>query len=428
MSSSSDPLTNERIQSLNRLACKLLLHTKEMVDYVEGVGLREGHNLEFLERVTRATKMTLGKLAKQSEGDEEEQVLWDDIGERVIKIANEGEATNASGGGKRKSSTGNDGASKKQKDDAVCKYAKLVMRGDSIGRNVYGEDKLGLSDLLQVMNNKIMGLRGTHREEEDAAMVRLSRGYGRFTLEEITRRLDLSTQGTVDWKQQVEWDKDVDKAADTESRIEEREKYLIRVNEALAPTNMIGIILDTMVQIKLAIDWSKKEAEWVRKYHDKMFQSRREKEIATAKGALSAGEFRKWRLGERRKYVERINKENTSRVWTMKLYLQYGSIVLLDPLWNPTEFGRGNRTAEFGSLLEYQLKKPLRKCATAEELARYPVAPMEEEGKKWIPWHYGNSKDNDYVLLELVRFMTGDDTIVTHIERFLLEHPMTIKE
>ncbi len=76
MSSSSDPLANERIQSLNRLACKLLLHTKEMVDYVEGVGLREGHNLEFLERVTRATKMTLGKLAKQNEGDEEEEVLW----------------------------------------------------------------------------------------------------------------------------------------------------------------------------------------------------------------------------------------------------------------------------------------------------------------------------------------------------------------
>ncbi len=155
-----------------------------------------------------------------------------------------------------------------------------------------------------------------------------------------TRRLDSSTQGTADWKQQVEWDKDVDKAADTDHRIEEREKvlvccmhcgslvtenvlqYLIRVNEALAPTNMIGIILDTMVQIKLAIDWSRKDVEWVKKYHDKMFESRREKDIATAKGALSAREFRKWRVGERRKYVERINKENTSRLWTMKLYLQ----------------------------------------------------------------------------------------------------------
>ncbi len=125
----------------------------------------------------------------------------DDIGERVIKIANEGDTTNASVGGKRQRSMGNDGASKKKKDDEVCKHGKLVVsacttgvarvllyiqvRGDSIGRKVYGEDKLTLSDLLGVIKNKIMGSHGTHREEEDAAMARLSRGYGRFTLEEI---------------------------------------------------------------------------------------------------------------------------------------------------------------------------------------------------------------------------------------------------
>ncbi|KDQ24177.1 hypothetical protein PLEOSDRAFT_1108630 [Pleurotus ostreatus PC15] len=424
MSPTNGPFMDERVKTLNRLACKVLLHTKEMVDYVEGSDVAEGHNLEFLESVTKATSMALSKLSKGRECDGQDDGLWGVIRERVIEMAREGESVQSGNQGKRASEE-NGGKSKKKRKNDKGKADKLTARWESIGRLVYGEAKHTLSDLLAVVNNTIVASYGTHREEEDAAIARLSRGYSRFSLEEITRKLQTSTQRSADWRQQIEWDKDIDGAAGTGNRIEEREKYLIRVNNALAPTHMINTILDTMVQIKLAADWAKKDASWIKQYNNRMFELRCAEEVKSAKGLLGEGQFRKWMAAARRKYVERVSKENSARVWTMKLYLEYGSIVLLDPLWNPTAFGRGNRTHDFGSYMNHHLQTPILKRATVDDISRYPGKLVDKEGSKWIPFHYGNNKDNDYVLLELVRFMTGDDMIVMHIEKFLAGDLMT---
>ena len=69
--------------------------------------------------------------------------------------------------------------------------------------------------------------------------------------------------------------------------------------------------------------------------------------------------------------------------------------------------------------MNHHLQTPILKRATVEDISRYPGKSVDKEGSKWIPFHYGNNKDNDYVLLELVRFVTGDDMIVMHIEKFL---------
>ncbi|KAF9490722.1 hypothetical protein BDN71DRAFT_1434506 [Pleurotus eryngii] len=397
MSATTNSLfTDEHLEALNRLACKVLLQAKEMVDYVEESGMSEGHNLEFLESVTQATKIALSKLSKTRERDGEDDGLWDACSFEKAHICMILESESS----------------------------RWRVRETAFSQGIWAKNKLTLSDLLAVINNKIMALYGTHWEEEDTAIARLNRGYSRFSLEEITRKLQTSTQQAANWRQQIKWDKGVDGAVGTENRIEEREKYLIQVNNALAPMHMIGIILDTMVQIKLAADWVKKDAKWIKQYNNRMFDLRRAEEVKNAKALLSEGLFRKWKGAERRKYAERVSKENNARVWTMKLYLEYGSIVLLDPLWNPIAFGCGNRTADFASYMSYQLQKPLLKRATPEEIARYPGKAVDNEGSKWIPWHYGNKDNNDYVLLELMQFMTGDDTIVTHIEEFLAGDPM----
>ncbi|KAF9494581.1 hypothetical protein BDN71DRAFT_1431660 [Pleurotus eryngii] len=287
MSATANTLfTEERLEALNRLACKVLLQTKEMVNYIEGSGMSEGHNLEFLESVTQATKIALSKLLKSRECDREDDGLWGacsyDIGERVIKMACKGDSIQSGNTGKRASEKSGS-TNKKKKGNDQGKNKKLT-------------------------------------EEEDTATARLNRGYSQFSLEEITRKLQTSTQQAANWRQQIEWDKGVDRAAGTENRIEEREK------------------------IKLATDWVKKDAKWIKQYNNWMFDLRRAEEVKNAKALLSEEAFRKWKGVERRKYAER-----------------YGSIVLLDPLWNLTAFGRGNRTADFASYMSYQLQKPLLK-------------------------------------------------------------------
>ena len=136
---------DERIKTLNRLACQVLLHTKEMVDYVEGSDMSEGHNLEFLESVTKATSMALSKLSKGPECDGEDDGLWgacsDEeahicvitwicligvIGERVIEMAREGESVQSGNQGKR-ASEGNGGKSKKKRKNDEGKADKLTV-------------------------------------------------------------------------------------------------------------------------------------------------------------------------------------------------------------------------------------------------------------------------------------------------------------
>lgn len=85
---------------------------------------------------------------------------------------------------------------------------------------------------------------------------------------------------------------------------------------------MINTILDTMVQIKLAADWAKKDASWIKQYNNRMFDLRSAEDVKSAKGLLGERQFRKWKVAARRKYVERVSKENSARVWTMKLYLE----------------------------------------------------------------------------------------------------------
>ncbi|KAF9489144.1 hypothetical protein BDN71DRAFT_1435596 [Pleurotus eryngii] len=250
MSTTTNSLfTDEHLEALNRLTCKVLLQAKEMVDYIEGSG----------------------KQVSEKSG----------------------------------------GTNKKKKGNDQGKNKKLTARWDLIGRWVYGENKLTLSDLLAGINNKIMASYSMHREEEDTAIT---------SLEEITRKLQTLTQQAANWRQQIEWDKGVDGAAGTENRIEEREK------------------------IKLATDWAKKDAKWIKQYNNQMFDLRRAQEVKNAKALPSKRLFRKWKGVEWRKYAER-----------------YGSIVLLDPLWNPTAFGHGNQTANFASYMNYQLQKPLLK-------------------------------------------------------------------
>ncbi|KAG5219853.1 hypothetical protein IMY05_C4748000100 [Salix suchowensis] len=103
--------------------------TKEMVDYVEGSGMSEGHNLEFLESVTQATKIALSKLSKSRECDGEDDGYGmrsiDDIGERVIKMAREGDSIQSGNTGKRASEKSGS-TNKKKKGNDQGKNEKLT--------------------------------------------------------------------------------------------------------------------------------------------------------------------------------------------------------------------------------------------------------------------------------------------------------------
>lgn len=77
------------------------------------------------------------------------------------------------------------------------------------------------------------------------------------------------------------------------------------------------------------------------------------------------------------------------------IIIQFGCIVLLDPLWSPLV----TRTSNFNALQDCVMENVLTRERYQEDIV---------EGGGDVPWHTGNELDNERMLIELVRYFTTD--------------------
>ncbi|KAF9487336.1 hypothetical protein BDN71DRAFT_1546670 [Pleurotus eryngii] len=176
-----------------------------------------------------------------------------------------------------------------------------------------------------------------HKLEEDIAFARLLSGYDTPQVRKIVQEdyFEDFVSSNEMFKEQIDWDKEID-MLDLDKHIERHEDLIIHVRGTHATQDLVHSILNTVLQLKLAINWNSKPTEWKTNYTDTWF------ELETMKLGRSNRDYEKWYAGERKKFKDRQQKGITVHNWMLTLYKEFGTAVLLDPRWNPSRFGKSN--------------------------------------------------------------------------------------
>ncbi len=99
--------------------------------------------------------------------------------------------------------------------------------------------------------------------------------------------------------------------------------------------------------------------------------------------------------------------------------MQFGSIVLLDPRWNPDIYGKSNRSEAFPKFLDYMDEHPILKKIDPTLVAKYKGEVWEIDNETWGEAHIGHRKGNRKMVLALIRLITGDERVVEHVNEFI---------
>lgn len=95
-----------------------------------------------------------------------------------------------------------------------------------------------------------------------------------------------------------------------------------------ATQNLIHTVLNTVMQLKLAIDWNSKTTEWKTIYTDGRFEETYSDKMEKMKVGRSTRDYEKWYAEERKKFKDRQQKGITARNWTLALYKEVRVIVI----------------------------------------------------------------------------------------------------
>ncbi|KAF4565282.1 hypothetical protein EYR40_008294 [Pleurotus pulmonarius] len=434
--------------------------------------------LEFLEKVVETVRASCRVLMAKRRGNvvdkEQLDISWNEIAEEVETIVENstdtGESVSSASGsrkrgqpdsddgkkGKKKKNTigrlpaekdddgnaskgGNRKKQKVGKEDAVAAKEGGVVADNAVqeqGKDMrpkntdvildgVNEDAanrllchLKASHLAALWNSINRDTLRDHRLEENDSYARLVMGYPEPGPGDLESYFGDFTGDRVSFHEQIEWDKRIDKAP-LEGRIEGREKNIYKTEGTHRAQNLVFNILSTMVQLKQAIDWNQKDGDWKTNYTNRRFEEEYKQRIAHMKAFSSAADFKRWLDSERKKFKDRQGKAITARNWTLRLYKKFGSIVLLDPRWNPDVYGKSNRSETFPKFLDYMDKYPVLKKIDPKLLPTYKGEIWEIDNESWGESHVGNRKGNRKMVLAVIRVITGDERVVEHVNEFI---------
>ncbi|KAF9489143.1 hypothetical protein BDN71DRAFT_1435595 [Pleurotus eryngii] len=473
----------DKMRYMTKMACKIVVNAKELCKENLGDNADKiEEDLEFLKKVIEQVHSTCQVIVARRRGEVIEEPMdnsWDKISDKVESIV-ESSIENDDNPGPRKWPQ-NDNRSKKntishlpngkngdkcirkqkgkqtQKDKGggTCKKAddkasnggggSTLKASDQASQEsdtsvdsetqVEQESEVKVDKLLcqvKIIDNKVLTVTSLwksinrdalrdHRLEENDSYWWLITGYGTPTVEEFILQKghfgDFAGSLTS-FQEQVNCDMRIDKCL-IDGRIESRDKLIYKMNSTHRAQNLIHNILSTMVQIKQAIDWKEKELEWKTAYTNWRFNDECRAKIANMKALKSPTDYQEWLEVERKRFKDLQGKAITMRNWAMRLYAKFGSIVLLDPRWNPEVYGKSNHSDTFAKFLNYMDDHPIMREAIGNEVAKYDGNIEEIDGKTFIDHHAGNEGENNRMVLRIVRFITKDEDVVGHIKEFI---------
>ncbi|KAF9487335.1 hypothetical protein BDN71DRAFT_1436933 [Pleurotus eryngii] len=249
----------------------------------------------------------------------------------------------------------------------------------------------------------------SHELEEDYAFSRLLSGYDMPNLNLIGHYFRSFIDSKATFKKQMDSDKDIAKM-ELDKHIEYREDLITHIRGTHATQNLIHNILNMILQLKLAIDWKSKPMDSKTNYTNTYFEELNVDKIAAMRLRVSERDFGRWYSEEKTWFSECNEKYITARNWMLTLYEEFGSIVLLDPRWNPSKFGTESQSKSFVSFLVFLLANILMCQATSDELVG--LGGM-------VKYNVGTRNDNDNLVLSLIKYITRQNDIVTYVKDFI---------
>ncbi|KAF7437607.1 hypothetical protein PC9H_004449 [Pleurotus ostreatus] len=260
-----------------------------------------------------------------------------------------------------------------------------------------------------------------HQIEEDRAFSRLLSGYDSPRSGYVEEYFEEFVDSSATFKQQMDWDKDTD-ALDIDKRIARREGLIDHVRGTHAARDLVHNILATVFHLKLAVDWNSKPPAWKDNYMEAKFVEAYSDRVDKMRLGISTRDFDMWFAGERRKFKDRQQDIITARNWTLALYNEFGSAVLLDPRWNPSRFGKSSRSQSFATFLPYLMANlPMRRAMSDELISggggKYNVRFIS--GRGMVKYNAGTQSDNDVLVLTLLKYISKRNEIVAYVEAFI---------
>ncbi|KDQ22524.1 hypothetical protein PLEOSDRAFT_1087141 [Pleurotus ostreatus PC15] len=260
-----------------------------------------------------------------------------------------------------------------------------------------------------------------HQIEEDRAFSRLLSGYDSPRSGYVEEYFEEFVDSSATFKQQMDWDKDTD-ALDIDKRIARREGLIDHVRGTHAARDLVHNILATVFHLKLAVDWNSKPPAWKDNYMEAKFVEAYSDRVDKMRLGISTRDFDMWFAGERRKFKDRQQDIITARNWTLALYKEFGSAVLLDPRWNPSRFGKGSRSQSFATFLPYLMANLPMRRAMSDELISGGGGKDSVRfigGRGMVKYNAGTQSDNDVLVLTLLKYISKRNEIVAYVEAFI---------
>ncbi|KAF9487624.1 hypothetical protein BDN71DRAFT_1594406 [Pleurotus eryngii] len=456
-----------------------LIEEVRIADLIEDVEETERKEIEdgitFLGKVTNTEVATLRRLQRKQQGNceyEVEEDSWEDIADEVHVVLDneiitwpptqvstnptsskrplERDETDGANeendgadkppskkskrnGGKRsgrkkgskddnpgESGSTNDGPPPTQLTKEEDRVKAHAMQLDFIIRSVNMKHKAGIHSLWR---RTIDHENGDHRDEEIASFSRLLQGYTKITTRDMDKWFGEVVRKEGEFKIQVE---EYARVNETEDSIERMENWSKASRSSLTTFeskskvhDLVQNILSIIVQIQMAEDWGSRDRAWKTKYITDSFEVLKHKEIQHARNELTSKEFQGWFEKNRDKYRGIEQKAITARNWTLAVYKEFGSIVLLDSRWNANRYSKDHRSTGFGAFFQYFFANMPHRYAIGDEAANYPEELRYDVEAPMVKYHYGNEDNNDHLVIEIVRFIAGDDSVADYVSDFI---------
>ncbi|KAF4570218.1 hypothetical protein EYR36_010025 [Pleurotus pulmonarius] len=260
--------------------------------------------------------------------------------------------------------------------------------------------------------------------EEDHAFSRLLSGYDSPRSGCIEEYFEEFVGSIATFRQQMDWDKEAD-ALELDKRIARREELIDHVRGTHTAQDLVHNVLTTVVHLKLAVDWNSKPPAWRDGYIDARFVEAYSGKVDGMKIGRSTRDFAAWYARERKNFKDRHQGIITARNWTLALYKEFGSAVLLDPIWNPSRFGKGSRSQSFEAFLPYLMANMPMRRATSDELISGGSGGKDNvkfvDGRGMIKYNAGTHTDNDILVLTLLRYISKRNDLVAYVEGFIVK-------
>ncbi|KAG9220232.1 hypothetical protein CCMSSC00406_0009553 [Pleurotus cornucopiae] len=450
----------------------------DMIDDGDDIRKEIEDGIAFLEKVTNTEIATLRRLQRKRLGEEDNGLVeddsWDDIADEVQVVLDKIDIlwpptvsdtdkttgkrlrdTQATDGADEETSTASKPPLKKTKRGGNKSKSKSTRtktntqdsggsRGDGVDRDEDGQNRrlspieeraqsnlIRLDGIIRSVTTKpkagahalwrriIDFKNGDHKSEESMAFARLLQGYTKLTTGDLDLWFGDVVRKEGSLKVEIQEHARANETEDSLKRMENWSKSLSSFESKSQVHDLVHNVMSVIVQVQMAEEWGSHEPAWKTEYITGAFEALKDKEIQNAKRLMTEERYEEWFESNRTKFRDIEQKIMTSRNWTLSLYREFGSIVLLDSRWNPSRYNKDHRSEGFGSFLKFFLANMAHRYARGDEATYYPEELQYDMKVPMVKYHYGNEDDNDRTVIETVRFITGDDVVADYVAEFI---------